>query len=148
MARPTFAAPVGPAAAAAGLQGEQRRRAAQLLRAAALAADNGLQAAELVELGRQCVLADLRDWRYRELLGAGLYRAGNHGEAVRELDEAMRLHGTGSLWARLFLALAHQRLGHSDWVRQLREQMQDATTWEEQVIQTHLLGELDAVQTR
>jgi hypothetical protein len=79
-----------------------------------------------------------------ELLGAALYRAGRHAEAVRELDEAVRLHGKGSLWAKLFLALAHQRLGHAQQVQQFGQQSQNAIGWEEMVIQGRLLGELDA----
>jgi WD40 repeat protein len=145
-AQPTLAALVGPAASAAVLDQEQQRRAALLVRAAALVADNGLEPAELVKLAQSCVQADPQSWRYRELLGAALYRAGKPTEAVRELDEAVRLHGTGSLWARLFLALAHQRLGHAEQAQALRQQVQHSDDWEEMVLQAHLLHELDTAQ--
>jgi hypothetical protein len=128
------------------LDAEQRRHAALLLRAATLIADNGLQTAELVALGQQCVTADARNWRYRELLGAALYRAGKPVEAIRELDEAVHLHGSGSLWAKLFLALARQRLGHAEKVQALRQEVLNADGWEERVMQVHLLRELDTAK--
>jgi hypothetical protein len=145
-AQPTFAAPFGTAAATALMDQEQRRRAALLVRAAALVADNGLEAAELVKLAQSCVRADPKNLAHRELLGAALYRAGQPAEAVRELEEAARLRGSGSLWAKLFLALAHQRLGHADQVQQLRQQAQDADGWEEMVLQAQLLHELDTAK--
>jgi WD40 repeat protein/tRNA A-37 threonylcarbamoyl transferase component Bud32 len=145
-ARPAVTACVGAVATATLLEQEQRRVAAVLLRAATLIADNGLPAAELVQLGQQGVRSHPQSWRSRELLGAALYRAGRDAEAVRELDEAVRLHGKGSLWANLFLALAHQHQGHVEQVQQLRQQTQDAAGWEEMVIQARLLGELDAPQ--
>jgi hypothetical protein len=146
-AQPTLAALVSAAATPAVLDQEQRRRAALLVRAAATVADNGLEAAELVKLAQSCVQADPQSWRCRELLGAALYRAGKPAEAVRELDEAVRLHGKGSLWAKLFLALAHQRLGHADQAQLLRQQAQDADDWEEMVLQAQLLHELDTAKT-
>jgi hypothetical protein len=145
-AQPAFAAPAGPVATAAVLDQEQRRRAALLVRAAALVADNGLEAVELVKLAESCVQADPKSWQHRELLGAALYRAGKRVEAVRELDEAVRLRGSGSLWAKLFLALAHQRLGHADRVQALRQEVQDADGWEEMVLQAQLLHELDTAK--
>jgi WD40 repeat protein len=143
VARPGCAPGVGTVAMTAGLEREQQRLAAVLLRAAALVASHDLQPAELVQLGQQGVQTEPQSWRSRELLGAALYRAGRHAEAVRELDEAVRLHGKGSLWAKLFLALAHQRLGHAEQVQQLRQQTLNAAGWEEMVIQGQLLGELD-----
>jgi hypothetical protein len=75
-----------------------------------------------------------------------VYRAGKPQEAVRELGEAVRLHGVdGSSWARLFLALAHQRLGHADQAKRWRDKAQGGgADWEEGVIQRQLVGELDA----
>jgi hypothetical protein len=148
MAQPAFGASFSPTAAAAVLEQEQRRRAALLVRAAALVADNGLEAAELVKLAGSCVQADPQNSGYRELLGAALYRAGKPEMAVHELDEAVRLRGSGSLWARLFLALAHQRQGHADQAQQLRQQAQNADGWGEMVLQAQLLHELDAAIRR
>jgi WD40 repeat protein len=147
-ARPAVPAGVGSVATATLLEQEERRVATVLLRAATLVADHGLPAADLVQLAQQGVAAEPQSWRSRELLGAALYRAGQHVDAVRELDEAVRLHGRGSLWAKLFLALAHQHLGHAEQAQQLRQQCQDAAGWEEMVIQGQLLGELDATRSR
>jgi hypothetical protein len=147
-ARPACGVGISAVATATLLEQEQRRVAAVLLRAAALVADPGLPAAELIQLGQQGVAANPQSWRCRELLGAALYRAGRHAEAVRELDEAVRLHGNGSPWSKLFLALAHQRQGHAEQVQQLRQRTQHAFAWEELVIQGQLLGELDSARPR
>jgi WD40 repeat protein/tRNA A-37 threonylcarbamoyl transferase component Bud32 len=141
-AGPTPGSFIAPAASA--LEQEKRRRAAQLVRAAALLSEGGVPTAELVALARSCAKAEPHSWQARELLGAALYRDGKTAEAIGELDAAVRLHGKdGSLWAKLFLAVAHQRLGNhpqaDDWRHQAEPQ---ASPWEEQVVQFHLLGEL------
>jgi WD40 repeat protein len=57
---------------------------------------------------------------YLERLGVALYRDGQFAEAVERLDEAVTKHGqAGTVEAQLYLAMAHQRLGHAD----------DARTW-------------------
>lgn len=51
-------------------------------------------------------------------LGAALYRAGRFDDAIRRLEEGIRLRGGASVaqdWA--FLAMAHQCLGHRDEAR-------------------------------
>jgi WD40 repeat protein len=132
------------AAAASPLPGEQRRVAAELVRAGAVLSDQGVPAAELVALARSGVTAEPRSWQAHELLGAALFRADQAAEAVGELDEAVRLHGDGgSLWSRLFLALAHGRLGHAQQVREHRQQAPAATGWDDSVLQAQLLGELE-----
>ena len=53
------------------------------------------------------------------ILGAASYRAGRFDEAVRHLDEGIKVQGKGgdpTDW--LFLAMAHQRLGHTAEARQ------------------------------
>jgi tetratricopeptide (TPR) repeat protein len=60
-------------------------------------------------------------------LGAALYRAGRFADAIRQLDEGIRLKGGVSPpHHHAFLALAHHRLGHRDearrWLDRLREQ--------------------------
>jgi tetratricopeptide (TPR) repeat protein len=50
---------------------------------------------------------------YLSTLGAALLRAGRIQEAISRLEEGIRLRAGKSLPAdRIFLALAHQRLGH------------------------------------
>jgi WD40 repeat protein/tRNA A-37 threonylcarbamoyl transferase component Bud32 len=131
-------------AAASPLDCEQRRVAAQVVRAAAVLPESGGPAAELVTLARSCVAAEPQNWQARELLGAALFRDGQAAGAVAELDEAVRRHGAGgSLWAKLFLALAHQRLGHAEKAEKYRRQVLTATSWEDGVLQIQLLNELD-----
>lgn len=50
------------------------------------------------------------------VLGAALYRAGRYEDAVRRLEEAVRLTNPVA-WDWLFLAMSHHRLGHADEAR-------------------------------
>jgi tetratricopeptide (TPR) repeat protein len=66
------------------------------------------------------------DPNFLNTLGAALYRAGRYDEAIRRLEEAIRVRdgvGVPADWA--FLAMAHHRLGHPDaarrWLDRLRE---------------------------
>ncbi len=53
------------------------------------------------------------------VLGAALYRAGQHDQAAASLRKAAAQHGKGgSTQNLLFLAMAEQRLGHADKARQ------------------------------
>ncbi len=85
-------------------------------------------------------------------LGDALYRAGRFDEAIRRLDEAIRIRGGEGQpqdWA--FLAMAHHRLGHRDearqWLDRLREYQPSADPaqfWDELEILL-LRGEAEAV---
>jgi hypothetical protein len=87
------------------------------------------------------------DWQGHEMLGAVLYRAGQPEDAIRELNEAVHQHGSGgSTWAKLFLALAHRRLGRAEQAQLYRQQAQAGPTWEDAVIHRQLLSELDAAR--
>jgi WD40 repeat protein len=142
--RPTPAAVAGAVAAASVARREGLRRAAVLVRAAALWRDSGIAPAELRQLASMCAEDDPQSWQIRELLGATLYRDGQAAAAVGELQEAVRLHGAGgSVWARLFLALAHRRLGRAQLAEQWRGKADKTDTWEEAVVQRQLLSELD-----
>ena len=44
--------------------------------------------------------------------GAALYRAGKHDLAVEKLEAALKLRAT-EVGAKIFLAMAHHRLGHA-----------------------------------
>jgi WD40 repeat protein len=128
---------------------EQRRRACVLVRAASLLPDSGIASANLVGLARSCVEDEPQSWQSRELLGAALLRGGKAADALRELDEAARLHGKdGSLWTKLFLALAHECLGHGQEAEEWQKKVGKAGPWEEQVMQIHLLGELHVMKRK
>jgi tetratricopeptide (TPR) repeat protein len=91
----------------------------------------------VVNLARRAVEKKPGNWSYRETLGAILFRAGNHADAVVELEKALDLHAKanpskqpaaddtannplspkvpgGTVWTNSFLAIAHQALGHTD----------------------------------
>jgi tetratricopeptide (TPR) repeat protein len=67
-------------------------------------------------------------------LGAALYRAGRHDEALGKLNEAVKIYGgPGSYWEQLFLAMACQRCGKGEeareWLRKAVQQMERLRTW-------------------
>jgi tetratricopeptide (TPR) repeat protein len=63
----------------------------------------------------------------RNTLGSILYRAGQYQEAVKELNEAIKLGGTGgSDLNYVFLAMAQHRLGQTDEARKSLAQAVDA----------------------
>jgi WD40 repeat protein/tetratricopeptide (TPR) repeat protein len=66
-------------------------------------------------------------------LGAVLYRAGQHQEAISTLNEALDAHGSGgTAWDWVFLAMAHHRLGEADearrWLHKVSEAIQGNAT--------------------
>jgi WD40 repeat protein/tRNA A-37 threonylcarbamoyl transferase component Bud32/Flp pilus assembly protein TadD len=77
----------------------------------------------LVTLAKASQDAQPPSWSCAETLGAAYYRAGNFEQAVAELDQACVLHLTGgSAQAKLFLAMAHHRLGHKEKARSCLQQ--------------------------
>jgi WD40 repeat protein len=124
------------------------RRAALAVRTAALASDSGVAPEELVALARTGSQADVAEWESRELLGATLYRAGQVKRAVAELRQAVDQHGEGgSTWARLWLALAYQKLGEAseaaDW--RARARLAKDADWKDKLVHQRLSAELDAL---
>jgi WD40 repeat protein/tRNA A-37 threonylcarbamoyl transferase component Bud32 len=74
--------------------------------------------AKLVALQQRVVKSAPKNYQYANTLGAALYRAGRHEAAVKQLEEAMRLHGRGGTpgdW--LFLAMAAHQLGKKEEAR-------------------------------
>jgi tetratricopeptide (TPR) repeat protein len=66
-----------------------------------------------VQLAEKAVKSAPKSSTYLTTLGAAHYRAGQYDRAIQRLDDAMQAQGQGGTvtdW--LFLALAHQRLGH------------------------------------
>jgi tetratricopeptide (TPR) repeat protein len=81
-----------------------------------------------VEVARRAVGADPKNWAVRNTLGAILYRAGHDAEAVKELNESIKLNRAGGTAIDfLFLAMAHHRLGKPDAAR----------SWFEKATQAH-----------
>ncbi|MFI5455093.1 MAG: tetratricopeptide repeat protein [Isosphaerales bacterium] len=85
-------------------------------------------------------------------LGAALFRGGRYDDAIRRLEEGIRLRGGVSQddeW--VFLAMVHHRLGHRDearrWLERLRNHQPSADPtqfWTE--LEIHLLrSEAEAV---
>jgi tetratricopeptide (TPR) repeat protein len=71
-----------------------------------------------VGLARRAVNASPTIAGLRNTLGAVLYRAGKHDEAVTELTAAIKMNARGGTWADyLFLAMAQHQLGKTDEAR-------------------------------
>jgi WD40 repeat protein/tetratricopeptide (TPR) repeat protein/tRNA A-37 threonylcarbamoyl transferase component Bud32 len=73
-------------------------------------------------------------------LGAVLYRSGDYAGAVGRLQDAIKLQGkdaTGTAWDMLFLAMAHQRLGHGG---EAKEWLARALRWTEDAAAGKLKG--------
>jgi WD40 repeat protein/tetratricopeptide (TPR) repeat protein len=116
---------------------------------ASLFPDSGIPPADLVALAERAVRADETSWSSRENLGASLYRAGRFEDAIRTLEQAIKLHGKGgTLWMKLFLALAHQRLGQADEARTWHEQakLPEKARWQDRLIHRELSRELEALR--
>ena len=74
----------------------------------------GVDAAALVRLAEKAAAAAPDSPAYLETLGAALYRAGRFREAVDRLELCTRLDKDGgTAWTHLFLAMAHDRVGHA-----------------------------------
>jgi WD40 repeat protein len=100
--------------------------------ACAFAAAPAADPARAVAVAETALADDPDNPSYLNTLGAALYRAGRSDDAVRRLEEAVKAGGRGgSGWDRLFLALAHQDLGHAD---QARHWLDEAVSWIDQAL--------------
>jgi serine/threonine protein kinase/WD40 repeat protein/tetratricopeptide (TPR) repeat protein len=81
----------------------------------------GVEPNRIVNLAEKLLAKSSRDHWHVTQLGAALYRAGRFDEAVKPLTEATKLschpYRTNMLQTWFFLAMAHQRLGHTDEAR-------------------------------
>jgi WD40 repeat protein/serine/threonine protein kinase/tetratricopeptide (TPR) repeat protein len=72
-----------------------------------------------VQLAQKAVASHAKNATYRANLGAALYRTDRFEESLRQVEQAIEADGQGgTTWDWLFLAMAHQRLGHADEARQ------------------------------
>ena len=70
-----------------------------------------------VELSNRAVGLDPSVGNYWNTLGVARYRAGKWKEAVEALTKSMELNSGGDVVDWLFLAMAHQHLGHQQQAR-------------------------------
>jgi WD40 repeat protein/Tfp pilus assembly protein PilF len=90
---------------------------------------------------------------YVGTLGALLYRAGRYDDAVKRLEEAVKLHGKGGTpVAALFLAMAHHQLGHAGDAQKYLSQAVEAINqapkdlpWDQRLERDLLRREADAL---
>jgi tetratricopeptide (TPR) repeat protein len=84
-----------------------------------LAPDAVADYAAAVRCAERAVAANPKNVEYLNHLGGILLRAGRPEEAVQRLEEAQKLRRDGSgVWEWIWLALAHQHLGHAAEARQ------------------------------
>ncbi|HEV3255855.1 MAG TPA: tetratricopeptide repeat protein, partial [Gemmataceae bacterium] len=86
-------------------------------------------------LAEQAVRSNPGASAHLNTLGATLYRAGRFEESVRRFKEAVKVQGQeGTPGAWLFLAMAHQRLGHAE---EARKWLDKAGRWLDQAAKDH-----------
>jgi tetratricopeptide (TPR) repeat protein len=105
---------------------------------------------KVVRLARVAVNSKPDEASYLGSLGAAFYRAGKYKDAREYLDRAVARHGKGgSVRTQLFLALAHQRLGHpaeaKTWLARAVKQLEamKSPSWEYRVYWRHLRQEAE-----
>jgi tetratricopeptide (TPR) repeat protein len=96
----------------------------------ALAPDAGLDPVWLRRFAERAATSDPTNSDYLLVLGVALYRAREYGTAVERLNQAVANQGQGGrVESWLFLALAHQRLGHDE---EARRWLDKAVAWIDQ----------------
>ena len=84
----------------------------------ALSANNVIEPARLLSLMDRALKAQPKTYALLNTRGAVLYRAGRFEEAIRQLKEAIAVHGKGGSFEDwVFLAMAEFRLGRADDAR-------------------------------
>ena len=106
----------------------------------------------VVTLARDEVQSPLAGWQARSTLGAALYRAGKHEEAVVELTKATQLRQAGKApFDFLFLAMAQHRMGATGDARKALERAVEMIEqnppgdWMERLELRLLRGEVEAI---
>jgi tetratricopeptide (TPR) repeat protein len=85
---------------------------------------------QVVRLANLAMAQDPNGYLFQRALGAALYRAGQYQQAIERFTLALRLRKQPAPLVWLFLALAHQRLKHSEeakkWLDKAREWIDQA----------------------
>src|SRR5262249_17035887 len=93
----------------------------------ALASGPAEEAARRVAVAERALADRPKDHARLLTLGAALYRAGRHQDAVRTLNESLQVWGKDdAVWDWFFLAMAHHRLGQAE---QARKYFERASRW-------------------
>jgi WD40 repeat protein len=97
-------------------------------RTCTLSSDPGVNASEVVRLAAQAVAADKTCGWYLRTLGMAYYRAGQQEQAIRWLEESVRVppRGEAQIINWLALALVYHRLNRP---QESRRWMEKASTW-------------------
>jgi Flp pilus assembly protein TadD len=98
---------------------------------------------EVVHLAEKALATAPKDPNYLTTLAAALYRAGRFGEAVSTLEKDVKLQGQGGMpWDWLLLAMAHQKLGHTE---EARKWLAKACQWIDQAVKDDLKQTLPGI---
>ncbi len=97
---------------------------------------------KLLLVAHKALADDPEDFNHLNTLGAALYRAGKAEEAIRVLQEGIRLQGKGgSGWDWIFIAMAHQERGRAE---EAKKWLEKADTW----FQNFLAGKSETPRSR
>jgi WD40 repeat protein/serine/threonine protein kinase len=119
----------------------------QIAHAAVLSPDSGLPPDRLLEFVGRVRQVRPESREYLETAGAVQYRVGRYDEAIRTLNEAIRISKEDvTPWQRLFLALALQRKGDGEHARKCQEAtaLNENASWEDKLVFRLLTDELNA----
>jgi tetratricopeptide (TPR) repeat protein len=103
------------------MEWEAASRAEAIASTATLLPNGGVPATDLLPLAQRLLRTDPGSWSYQETAGAVLHRAGRHHEAIKHLEQAVRLRGgqeKATHRQKLFLALSWSALGEKKQARQ------------------------------
>jgi tetratricopeptide (TPR) repeat protein len=103
-------------------------------------------ATDVVTLAEKAVRLQPFNSAYQNTLGAALYRAGRYAEAIHCLEANALSTGTRAGLDWYFLALCHERLGHSD---KAQECLARAESWKQKTsdLSATEMAEVTALQT-
>jgi tetratricopeptide (TPR) repeat protein len=140
--------PLAPGAPLAdrAVQQDAAGRAAVIAYTACLLPAAGIDPDSLVTLAGRAAAINPANAGYQMTYGAALYQAGRYAEAVKVLEEAVRLTGNdGNNWQNLFLAMAYHKLGQADKSRARFDnaKLDAKASWEDRLVYRRLRQEAE-----